>query len=307
MDATPTYEELGTRVKELEKKISEMTHTKENLRRDLKEVQELERRVEERTAELLKTNELLTQERRERKQAEKALQKSETRYRTIVEAQTELICRSLPDGTLTFVNGAYCRYFGKTLQELVGKKFMPLIPEEDHEKVETYFKALSRENPVATHEHRVIAPGDEIRWQQWNNRAVFDGHGEIVEYQAVGRDITDYKRAGEALRESEARLRTAIESLPFDFFIIDKNNRYAMQNSACIEHWGDVIGKEPEESAPDEKTLSLWKSNNRRAFSGEVVRGEVCFEAKGEERYYDNIISPISGCANLKLINKKGL
>jgi PAS domain-containing protein len=59
---------------------------------------------------------------------------AEQRYRAVVEDQTELICRWLPDGTLTFVNGAYCRYFQKSPEELLGKSFMPLIPKRIRRK-----------------------------------------------------------------------------------------------------------------------------------------------------------------------------
>jgi len=79
----------------------------------------------------------------ERKRAEKALQESEARYRAVVEDQTELICRFLPDGTLAFVNEAYCRYFGRKREELIGSSFMPLIPDEDREFVEEQFTGSS--------------------------------------------------------------------------------------------------------------------------------------------------------------------
>ncbi len=138
----------------------------------------------------------------ERGRSAEALAKSEERYRTVVEDQTELICRFLPRGELTFVNEAYCRYFDKTREELLGHRFMPLIPEEDREEVESFFASLGPETPVGTHEHRIIAPNGEIRWQQWTNRTICDGQGNIVELQAVGRDITERKRLeGELLRQ----------------------------------------------------------------------------------------------------------
>jgi len=57
---------------------------------------------------------------------------------------------------------------------------------------------------------------------------------------------------------------------------------------------GDVTGKRPEDVAQDQEMLALWDSNNRRAFAGEVVSGEVSFRIiKGEERYFYNIIAPI--------------
>ncbi|MEK7785085.1 MAG: cache domain-containing protein, partial [Chloroflexota bacterium] len=78
-----------------------------------------------------------------------ALQISESRYRAIVEDQTELICRYLPDGTLTFVNEAYCRYFGQTREVLIGHSFVPFILAEDIPLVEAHLTQLGPENPLA--------------------------------------------------------------------------------------------------------------------------------------------------------------
>jgi len=91
----------------------------------------------------------------------------------------------------------------------------------------------------------------------------------------------------------EARLRTVIESLPFDFFGIDAKGRYFIQNTTCKIHWGDIVGKRPEDLSIDKHTLALWLDNNRRAFSGEIVKGEVEFIREGEKKYYYNIIAPI--------------
>jgi len=66
-----------------------------------------------------------------------------------------------------------------------------------------------------------------------------------------------------------------------------------MQNSACRRNWGDLIGLRPEDVCPDSDTLALWQDNNRRAFAGEVVEGEVVLPCRTGERYCHNIISPI--------------
>ena len=141
-----------------------------------------------------------------RKLAEAKLQESEARYRMVVEDQTELICRFMPEVVLTFVNDAYCRYFGRKREELVGHSFMSLIPEEDREELKNQIAKLNRENPAVTTEHRVITEGGSICWQQWTNRTIFDEQGNIIEYQAVGRDVTEHLEAEAKLRESEARL-----------------------------------------------------------------------------------------------------
>ena len=152
----------------------------------------------------------------EYKRAEKALRESEARYRAIVEDQTELIYRFLPDGTMTFVNEAYCRYFGKKQEELIGHTFMPLIPDEDHVKVKNHLDSLSPKNPVVTYEHRVIAPNGEIHWQQWTNRMVLDEQGRLIEFQSVGRDITERKLIEEALKNSSEKIKLFAYSVSHD-------------------------------------------------------------------------------------------
>jgi PAS domain S-box-containing protein len=146
----------------------------------------------------------------ERRAKGAALTESEARYRSIVEDQTELICRFLPDGTYTFVNGAYCRYFQRPPEELLGKTFWSFIPEEWHAGAREHLARISPAQPVATIEHEVLAPGGEVRWQQWRDRGFFDAQGRLVDYQAVGRDITDRKRAEQALQNLAHAARLAV-------------------------------------------------------------------------------------------------
>jgi PAS domain S-box-containing protein len=122
---------------------------------------------------------------------------------------------------------------------------------------------------------------------------IFDREGTVVQMIEYHLDITDRRLMEEALRESEARLRTAIESLPFDFFVLDNNGRYVMQNTACKRRWGNIIGKRPEDLGVSEENLSLWKSNNERAFQGQTVQGEVRLKTGAEEGFCYNIVAPI--------------
>jgi PAS domain S-box-containing protein len=125
---------------------------------------------------------------------EQKLRESEERYRGIVEYQRELICRWLPNKKLTFVNEYYCRYFGKSSDELLGKTFVQGISGEDQDKLEKFVKTLNFQNPVGMIEHRVSALTGEVCWQQWIIHAIFNSRGAVTEYQAVGRDITEAKK-----------------------------------------------------------------------------------------------------------------
>jgi PAS domain S-box-containing protein len=174
-----------------------------------------------------------------RKRVEEALRKSEARYRSVVEDQTELICRFLPDGILTFVNEAYCQYFGKKPEELIGHSFMQLIPEEDQETVRKQFTSLSPETPVVSYEHRVVTPEGQIRWQHWADRAIFDEQGRLVEFQAVGRDITERVQAEEAMQRSSEEIKLFAYSVSHDLKS-PAIGIYGLTKRLC-KHYGDGL------------------------------------------------------------------
>jgi PAS domain S-box-containing protein len=137
---------------------------------------------------------LLLQGRR-RRLAEESLRESEERYRNVVETQTELICRYLPDSTLTFVNDAYCRYFGRGRDELVGTPFIGLIPEPGRATALKHIESVGLEEHGASYEHQVVRPDGSFGWQQWSDHAIRNAEGVVVELQGIGRDITDLKVA----------------------------------------------------------------------------------------------------------------
>lgn len=171
----------------------------------------------------------------ESKQAKAALQTSEARYRAIVEDQTELICRYLPDSTILFVNQAYCNYFG-VVKALVNQKYTPVIYEADLERVTQLVNLMNRDNPTITIENRVWAKG-EVRWTQWNNRMIFNREGELLEYQAVGRDITKLKKVEEELRESEQRFRQLAENIRDIFMLYSTTGELIYVSPAYEKIW----------------------------------------------------------------------
>jgi len=146
----------------------------------------------------------------ERKQAEEALRASEQRYKDVVEDQTEFICRFLPDGTLTFINEAYCNYFRLNRDECLGNKHPVVFPPDDAQKMKSHLAALTPENPVAWITHRIVLPPGKIRWQRWSDRALFNKNGEVIEYQSVGRDITSQKEAEIQLKEFKGTLEQRV-------------------------------------------------------------------------------------------------
>jgi PAS domain S-box-containing protein len=128
-------------------------------------------------------------------------------YRHVVEEQMELVCRYLPDCTLTFANQAYCRHHKKNREELVGKNFLPSVRQADRQEIMEFIKTATPHNPVATQIQQITGNSGEVFWVEWHRRALFDDTGNLREIQAVGRDVTEYKQTAEALKASEEDLR----------------------------------------------------------------------------------------------------
>lgn len=145
-------------------------------------------------------------------QMAEALQQSEVRYRAIVEDQTEFIARYLPDGTITFANQAYADYFGRSPQDLIGTCYQPIIFEADRDRVAQLVASMSADNPVVVIENRVVV-NDEVRWTQWHNRMLFDEQNCFMEFQSVGRDITDLKQAEETLFQEKELAQVTLQSI----------------------------------------------------------------------------------------------
>jgi diguanylate cyclase (GGDEF)-like protein/PAS domain S-box-containing protein len=143
---------------------------------------------------------LMSQDMTDQYESRQRLKASEARYRAIVEDQTDLICRMLPDGNLTFVNDAFCQYYDKSIDELIGQSILPYLPQALPQINEHVRAQLTPESPVVRLENSQPQPDGSIRWQQWSIHGLFGKEGILEELQAVGHDITERKALEENLR-----------------------------------------------------------------------------------------------------------
>jgi len=167
-----------------------------------------------------------------------ALRESEENYRALVEDMPALVCRFLPDGTLTFVNNSYCRYFNKTRDELLGANFFQFIPAQEREDVRKQYRSLTQKSPAINYEHQVYTPGGDVHWQRWTDRALFDEKDNLYQYQSIGFDITESKRVEQALRISEERFREMAELMPMTVFESDIIGNLTFANRKAFDSFG---------------------------------------------------------------------
>lgn len=152
----------------------------------------------------------VAEQEKHRVRTEEALQASEERYRRIVEDQTELICRFDQNFRLTFVNRAYCMLHARTPEVLLGVNVLDLLAPAERLTLAAHLQTLTAANPTATYEQWQVMPDRSRHWLQWRNRVLSDGAGHVVEYQGVGRDLTEQKRAEEELARYQEHLEQLV-------------------------------------------------------------------------------------------------
>jgi len=136
------------------------------------------------------------------------LHESEVRYKGLVDAQGDAIFRRAPDSRLTYANDSFFKLFGLNAHTAIGR---PFAPELHPDSRAPFFASFARlENGKATEcydQHIRTIYG--YRWIAWEDYAVRDASGRLIEVQSVGRDITERKALEDALTEARDRAEAA--------------------------------------------------------------------------------------------------
>jgi len=141
--------------------------------------------------------------------AEHEIAEWERFYQSVVENQTDLICRLGPDGTFSYVNEAGVYFFKKTYEEMLKSNFFSRIPDNERSLVLVRLQNLSTIKPDLLLEHRISNGDNRHVPLLWSYRGFFDARGAVTEYQVSGRDHASAIRIG-----SPEPVKTAAPSAP---------------------------------------------------------------------------------------------
>ena len=123
------------------------------------------------------------------KDVETQMRTARERYKTIVDNTIDMVVCFNSDLEITFSNQTFRDYYEVEIEDLNGFSLLEIIPSSDHDKFKSYVGEIQPDTGVRRAIHRV-SRHDEIRWQDWIDRGVFDEEGTLIEIQSVVRDVT---------------------------------------------------------------------------------------------------------------------
>jgi len=214
----------------------------------------------------------------ESKKTREELRGSKDKYQLLLENQTDLVVKVDTDGRFLFVSPSYCEIFGKTKEELLGNKFMPLVHKDDREATIKAMENLYKP-PYACYMEQRGKTKDGWRWLAWADKSVLDKDGKVVEIVGVGRDITERKQ-NEKLQQVLYNISKAANS-PISLnqlyktihqelgSIIDTTNFYIAlldekEDKIYFPYHVDEMGDEFEPQNLEYKSLTCYVIKNRR-------------------------------------------
>ncbi|MFZ0930021.1 MAG: PAS domain S-box protein [Syntrophobacteraceae bacterium] len=240
----------------------------------------------------------------ERRQVLEALRHSEEKYRELVENANSIILRMDNMGSVTFFNEFAQNFFGYSEEEILGKNVVGTIVPEVESTTGRELRLMIED--IAVNPHRYASninenmrrDGDRV-WVAWTNKPILDANGRVVEVLCVGNDITERKWAVEALQESEARLKIAMDiaklvqweyDVKSGMFSFDEQF-YALYGTTSQQEGGSLMTAEayarkflpPEESHVVAEEIARALATTDPDFTRQLEHGII--RADGEERH----------------------
>lgn len=249
-----------------------------------RENQELESRVEERTAALRESNRQLRREIVDHKRVEKALRESERRFRAIFDGTFQFIVLLLPDGTVLEVNESGLKFTQVKTIDIVGQPFWRgrwWMSAKNREQLKNAI-ASAATGEFVRYEVDLLGANDTVATIDFSLKPFTNDQGQVVLLIAEGRDVTPRKLATAALRESEERFALAIQANDNGLFDINFKTQNYYYSPQCLNLLGyllDQAGPSFEEffSLVHPEDLPAIQNHLEAIFTGELWQWKLEF------------------------------
>ncbi len=249
-------------------------------------------------------NTQLQQEITEHKQAEKALRESKRKYRELVQNANSIILRVTPQWDITFFNEFAQTFFGYTEAEILGKNAVgTIVPESES----TGRDLVALTNDIVHHPEQyrynenenICSNGDRV-WVAWTNKAITDNDERVIEILCIGANITERKRAEDALQKYERIVSATSDHIS----LVDRNYIYQVVNGAYLtaydKPYDEIIGHSVGNLLGSDVFKNVIKENLDKCLTGETIDYQAWFAYKNlGQRFMSVTYSPYVGPGNM--------
>jgi len=246
--------------------------------------EELEQRVKE-----------LENEALERKRVEEALRESEQRYRTLFEKIPYGDWLTDATGYCTYVSNSFLELTDMSLEQTQKFGWLHLLPPEAAEPTKEHWLHCVETGEYFEREHQFRAKDGKYRNVLAIGRPIKNDAGKIVKWVGLNLDITERKQAEEALRESEEKYRSLVESTEDSIYLVDRDSTYLFVNKKHLSRLGSpadkVIGRTYGEFHSLDDTKEFVGKLEEVFETGEAIHLE--HRSVRDDKYFLCTLSPI--------------
>jgi len=227
---------------------------------------------------------------------EKALRRSEEKFRSLVEITSDWVWEVDPTGTYTYASPKVRDLLGYEPEEVLGRKPFDFMPPFERERIiQTLREAVEAKAPLNALENINIHKNGQWVYLETSAVPILDADGNFLGYHGIDRDITKRKRSEAALAESEKRFSEFMKHLPAGVFIKDSSGRLVFANRFLEElfGWHDCVGKTAVELLPPELAERMIADDRQVLTEGPMVIQERVTDIQGAEHFFHTYKFPI--------------
>jgi PAS domain S-box-containing protein len=228
----------------------------------------------------------------ERKQSELALQKSEEKYRRLIENMSDefFFYSHNPDGVFTFLSNSVQNTLGYTVEEFLTHYTEYMTDNPINEKVEPHSKLSIQGIIQPSYEVEIYCKDRSIKTLEVSEVPVFDEQGQVISVEGIAHDITERKLAEEALQKERNKLLSILNAMPSGVYIVNQQYDIEYINPVIEKEFGPINGRKCYSYFHDNTEACSW-CKNEEVFAGKSVRWE--WYSPKNDKYYDLFDTPI--------------
>jgi len=223
-----------------------------------------------------------------------------TLLESILDQQSEMICRILPEGYVLFANESFCSHLRKTKSAVIGNKIGDFYDISQRRRLNERIEYLKLNKKKIEVEQQVKFSQGKGEWQRWTYTPILDQHRELQSIQIAGKVIDDEKKLKENLLHTQQKFEALFKGLSYPLLLLDPQSKIQAFNKTAEALLSQTFGQRVEigqaiKTFVYPEDMPRFFLDFERALHGEVISREIFLKSsQGQSLWQEFNLSPIS-------------